>query len=101
MTILLKWHLTFMRIFDYRDPRVFFPYVKEQIKDKEMHYVLLDEVQLLKEFEAVLNSLSRMKNVDVYVTGSNAKFLSKDIITEFRFDPDIIYIPASNITVLL
>ena len=69
---------------DYRDPKVFFPYVKEQIKDKEMYYVLLDEVQLLKEFEAVLNSLSRMKNVDVYVTGSNAKFLSKDIITEFR-----------------
>lgn len=69
---------------EYRDPKVFFPYVKEQIKDKEMYYVLLDEVQLLKEFEAVLNSLSRMKNVDVYVTGSNAKFLSKDIITEFR-----------------
>ncbi len=68
----------------YRDPKVFFPYVKEQIKDKEMYYVLLDEVQLLGEFEAVLNSLSRMKNVDVYVTGSNAKFLSKDIITEFR-----------------
>ena len=69
---------------DYRDPKVFFPYVMEQIKDKKMYYVLLDEVQLLKEFEAVLNSLSRMKNVDVYVTGSNAKFLSKDIITEFR-----------------
>lgn len=69
---------------DYRDPKVFFPYVKEQIKDKEMYYVLLDEVQLLNEFEAVLNSLSRMKNVDIYVTGSNAKFLSKDIITEFR-----------------
>ena len=69
---------------DYRDPKVFFPYVKEKIKDKEMYYVLLDEVQLLHEFEAVLNSLSRMKNVDIYVTGSNAKFLSKDIITEFR-----------------
>ena len=69
---------------EYRDPKVFFPYVRERIKDKEMYYVLLDEVQLLKEFEAVLNSLSRMKNVDVYVTGSNAKFLSKDIITEFR-----------------
>ena len=49
-----------------------------------MYYVLLDEVQLLGEFEAVLNSLIRMKNVDVYVTGSNAKFLSKDVITEFR-----------------
>ena len=69
---------------EYRNPKVFFPYVREQIKDKEMYYVLLDEVQLLGEFEAILNSLVRMKNVDVYVTGSNAKFLSKDIITEFR-----------------
>ncbi len=46
--------------------------------------MLLDEVQLLGEFESVLNSLIRMKNVDVYVTGSNARFLSKDVITEFR-----------------
>lgn len=49
-----------------------------------MYYVLLDEVQLLDEFEAVLNSLIRMKNVDIYVTGGNAHFLSKDVITEFR-----------------
>ena len=76
---------------EYRDPKVFFPYVKERIKDKEMYYVLLDEVQLLGEFEAILNSLSRMKNVDVYVTGSNAKFLSKDIITEFRGRGDEIH----------
>lgn len=69
---------------EYRDPKIFFPYVKERIKDKEMYYILLDEVQLLGDFEAVLNSLARVKNVDVYVTGSNAKFLSKDIITEFR-----------------
>lgn len=69
---------------EYRNPKVFFPYMKKQIKDNEMYYVLLDEVQLLDDFEAVLNSLARMKNVDVYVTGSNAKFLSKDIITEFR-----------------
>lgn len=69
---------------EYRDPKVFFPYVQSRIKDKEMYYVLLDEVQLMGDFEAVLNSLARMENVDVYVTGSNAKFLSKDIITEFR-----------------
>lgn len=69
---------------EYRNPKVFFPYLKKQIKDNEMYYVLLDEVQLLDDFEAVLNSLARMRNVDVYVTGSNAKFLSKDIITEFR-----------------
>lgn len=68
----------------YRDPEVFFPYMKERISDKEMYYVLLDEVQMLDDFESVLNSLARMKNVDVYVTGSNARFLSKDIITEFR-----------------
>jgi predicted AAA+ superfamily ATPase len=68
----------------YIDPELFFPYLKSQIKDKEMYYVLLDEVQLLGDFEFVLNSLARMENVDVYVTGSNAKFLSKDIITEFR-----------------
>ncbi len=68
----------------YSDPELFFPYLKSQIKDEEMYYVLLDEVQLLGDFEFVLNSLVRMQNVDVYVTGSNAKFLSKDIITEFR-----------------
>ena len=68
----------------FRDPDVFYPYLKEQIKDDGMYYVLLDEVQLLGEFEAILNSLTRMKNVDVYVTGSNARFLSKDVITEFR-----------------
>ena len=68
----------------YRDPDVLYPYLKEQIKDDTMYYVLLDEVQLLGEFESILNSLIRMKNVDVYVTGSNARFLSKDVITEFR-----------------
>lgn len=68
----------------FRDPDVLYPYLKEKIQGDDMYYVLLDEVQLLGEFEAVLNSLIRMKNVDVYVTGSNAKFLSKDVITEFR-----------------
>ena len=68
----------------FRDPDVLYPYMKEQIQDEDMYYVLLDEVQLLDEFEAVLNSLIRMKNVDIYVTGSNAHFLSKDVITEFR-----------------
>ena len=76
---------------DYRNPKVFLPYVKEQIKDNEMYYILLDEVQLLEDFEAVINSLSRVKNVDIYVTGSNAKFLSKDIITEFRGRSDEVH----------
>ncbi len=68
----------------YRDPEALYPYIKEQIVDDKRYYILLDEVQLLGEFESVLNGLMRIKNVDVYVTGSNAKFLSKDIITEFR-----------------
>ncbi len=68
----------------FRDPEVLYPYLKEQIKENGLYYILLDEVQLLDEFESVLNSLIRMKNVDVYVTGSNARFLSKDVITEFR-----------------
>lgn len=67
-----------------RDPYALYPYLKERIKDESMYYVLLDEVQLLEDFESILNSLIRMKNVDVYVTGSNARFLSKDVITEFR-----------------
>lgn len=66
-------------------------HLKEQITGSDMHYVLLDEVQLLGEFEAVLNSLIRMDNVDVYVTGSNARFLSKDVITEFRGRGDEIH----------
>ena len=68
----------------YQDPEVFFPYLTDRISDQGQYYVLLDEVQLLDDFESILNSLVRRKNVDVYVTGSNAKFLSKDIITEFR-----------------
>lgn len=68
----------------YRDPEVFFPYLTEKISDLDPYYILLDEVQLLGDFESILNSLVRRNNVDVYVTGSNAKFLSKDIITEFR-----------------
>ncbi len=68
----------------YRDPETFFSYLTGQIRDGKPYYVLLDEVQLLGDFESILNSLIRRKNVDVYVTGSNAKFLSKDIITEFR-----------------
>ncbi len=74
-----------------QDPYVLMPYLKEQIADSEMYYILLDEIQLLGEFEAVLNSLIRMENVDVYVTGSNARFLSKDVITEFRGRGDEIH----------
>ena len=73
------------------NPDILYPYLKELIKDDKMYYILLDEVQLLGEFESILNSLIRMKNVDVYVTGSNAHFLSKDVITEFRGRGDEIH----------
>lgn len=59
-------------------------YIKSQIKDDDLHYILLDEIQLVEGFEALLNGLLRKENLDVYVTGSNSKFLSSDIITEFR-----------------
>ena len=80
----------------FRDPDVLYPYLKEQIKDDAMYYVLLDEVQLLGEFESILNSLIRMKNVDIYVTGSNARFLSKDVITEFRGRGDEVHMYPLN-----
>ena len=59
-------------------------YIKERLSDDGMWYIFLDEVQLCKGFEAVLNGLNRRENVDVYVTGSNSKFLSSDVLTEFR-----------------
>lgn len=67
----------------YCDPAVFEPWAVDQIKDEGVYYFLLDEIQLLGDFESVLNELADMKNTDVYVTGSNARFLSKDIATEF------------------
>ena len=68
---------------DFRDPKIFYPWAKEQIKDDNKYYFLLDEVQLLNEFVSVLNGLADKKNCDIYVTGSNARFLSRDIATEF------------------
>lgn len=67
-----------------RDPDALLEYIDKQLTDDGMHYVLLDEIQLVPEFEDVLNSYLHIKNAEVYVTGSNAKFLSKDVITEFR-----------------
>ena len=68
----------------YHDPHELNQYIKSQIKDKNMYYILLDEIQMTTDFESVLNSFLYERNLDVYVTGSNSKFLSSDIITEFR-----------------
>lgn len=68
----------------YRDPDSLLEYIDSRMTDEEMYYILLDEIQLVSEFEDVLNSYLSVKNADVYVTGSNSRFLSKDVITEFR-----------------
>ena len=68
----------------YRDPDLLLSYLAEKMNSKGMYYILLDEVQMLKDFVSVLNELLHRRNADVYVTGSNSKFLSPDIATEFR-----------------
>ena len=67
-------------------------HIDSMMKDDEMYYILLDEVQHVPEFEDVLNSYLKIDNADVYVTGSNSKFLSSDIITEFRGRGDQIHV---------
>ena len=76
----------------YRNPDVILDYIESLITDDKDYYILLDEVQLLDDFEEVLNSLLHISNADIYVTGSNSKFLSKDIITEFRGRGDEIHV---------
>lgn len=76
----------------YRDPDTILDFIESSILDDDTYYVFLDEVQMLNDFEEVLNSLLHIKNADIYVTGSNSKFLSKDIITEFRGRGDEIHI---------
>ena len=68
----------------YWDSKLLNEYIFSHIKDDDMYYVILDEIQLVNGFEFVLNGLLYEKNIDLYVTGSNSKFLSSDIITEFR-----------------
>ncbi|MBP3506125.1 MAG: ATP-binding protein [Lachnospiraceae bacterium] len=67
-----------------RDPKKCYHHIKDVMKDDQKYYLLLDEVQFMPRFEEVLNSLLRISNIDMYVTGSNSKFLSSDIVTEFR-----------------
>ena len=75
-----------------REPLALYKCIKAKMADDELYYILLDEVQLVPRFEEVLNSLLRMDNADVYVTGSNSKFLSSDIVTEFRGRGDEIHL---------
>lgn len=74
------------------DPDNLLKYIKEQITDKDLYYIILDEIQMVDEFTDVLNSLLHISNADVYVTGSNSHFLSTDIVTEFRGRGDEIHL---------
>ncbi len=75
-----------------RDPDAILKFIRESMRDKDDYYIILDEVQYLNEFEDVLNSLLHIRNADVYVTGSNSKFLSSDVITQFRGRGDEIHV---------
>lgn len=79
-----------------RDPDKMLDFVKGQVKDNNTYYIILDEVQYLDEFEDVLNSFLHIRNADVYVTGSNSKFLSSDVITQFRGRGDEIHVYPLN-----
>lgn len=81
---IIKLELDSVENEEYLDRHKLYKYIMGQIKDDKMYYILLDEIQKVDGFESVLNSFLRKKNLDVYVTGSNSKFLSSDIITEFR-----------------
>lgn len=69
---------------EYRNADICYNFVRSSLKDKDMYYLLLDEVQMMNKFEDVLNGFLHIKNLDTYVTGSNSKFLSSDVVTEFR-----------------
>ena len=102
---IIKLELDSIENKEYLDATKLYNYVMDKIQDNKMYYILLDEIQKVDDFESVLNSFLRKKNLDVYVTGSNSKFLSSDIITEFRGRGDEIrvypltfreYLPACN-----
>lgn len=75
-----------------RNPDELLKYIYSKVKDTEMHYILLDEIQYVDDFEGVLNSFLHRDNLDMYVTGSNSKFLSTDVITEFRGRGDEVHL---------
>lgn len=75
-----------------RNPDALLRYIDSKMTNDSMYYILIDEVQLVDEFEDVLNSYLKIANADIYVTGSNARFLSKDIATTFRGRGDVVHI---------
>ena len=75
-----------------REPKILYNHIKEQIKDNEQYYLFLDEIQFVGDFSDLVNGLTHIRNLDVYVTGSNSKFLSSDILTEFRGRGDEIHV---------
>ncbi len=81
---IIKLELDSIENEEYTNPKKLYEYVMERVIDNNTYYVILDEIQKVRNFESVLNSFLRKPNLDVYVTGSNSKFLSSDIITEFR-----------------
>ena len=81
---IIKLELDSIENEEYTNPKKLYEYVMEKAIDNDTYYVILDEIQKVNDFESVLNSFLRKPNLDVYVTGSNSKFLSSDIITEFR-----------------
>ena len=81
---IIKLELDSIENEEYTNPKKLYEYVMEKVVDKDTYYIILDEIQKVSNFESVLNSFLRKSNLDVYVTGSNSKFLSSDIITEFR-----------------
>lgn len=81
---IIKLELDSIENEEYTDPKKLYEYIMNKVVDDNTYYIILDEIQKVKNFESVLNSFLRKPNLDIYVTGSNSKFLSSDIVTEFR-----------------
>lgn len=81
---IIRIPLDSIRYIGLRDPMALYRYISDAIHDREMYYIFLDEIQLVKGFEDVVNGLARDFNCDIYLTGSNSQFLSSDVNTRFR-----------------
>ena len=91
---IIKLELDSIENEEYTNPKKLYEYVVNKVIDDKTYYIILDEIQKVDNFESVLNGFLRKPNLDVYVTGSNSKFLSSDIITEFRGRGDEISVYA-------